>query len=79
MTDKRTTPRHRVFKSGIISFDGAGIDCTVRNVSDGGAQLEVASLQGIPQSFKLAIAADNFLRRCRMVWTTNRRIGVTFD
>ena len=79
MTEKRTEPRHRVFKGGIISFDGAGIDCTVRNLSGSGAGLEVASIQGIPRSFKLAIAADHFLRRCHLVWNSSRRIGVSFD
>ncbi len=77
--EKRTETRHRVFKSGVISFDGAGIDCTVRNISGSGAQLEVARTDNIAPSFKLAIAADNFLRRCRLVWNAGRRIGVKFD
>jgi PilZ domain len=77
--EKRTEARQRVFKSGVISFDGAGIDCTVRNISGSGAQLEVADTDSIAPSFKLAIAADNFLRRCRLVWNAGRRIGVAFD
>jgi hypothetical protein len=79
MTEKRSEPRHRVFKGGSISFDGAGIDCTVRNLSDHGAGIEVASARGVPQSFKLAIAADHFLRRCRLVWNSGRKIGVSFE
>ena len=79
MTERRTEARHRVFKGGVISFGGAGIDCTVRNLSGSGAGLEVESTKGIPLSFKLAIAADDFLRRCHLVWTSERRIGVSFD
>lgn len=79
MTEQRTEPRHRVFKGGVISFDGAGVNCTVRNLSGKGAGLEVENVQGIPQSFKLAIAADHFLRRCRLVWNSGRRIGVSFE
>lgn len=79
MTEKRAQPRHRVFKGGIISFEGNGIDCTVRNISRSGAALDVASAERLPPSFKLAIEADNFLRPCRLVWSAGRRIGVTFD
>lgn len=79
MTERRTEPRHRVFKGGVISFDGGGIDCTVRNLSSHGAGLEVESVRGIPLSFKLAIAADHFLHRCHLVWNSGRRIGVSFD
>lgn len=79
MIEKRSEPRRRVFKGGLISFGGAGIDCTVRNLSQNGAALDVASIAGIPKSFKLAIEADHFLRPCRLVWNSDRRIGVAFD
>jgi hypothetical protein len=35
------------------------IDCTVRNLSDGGALLLVNSLIGIPDSFELTIDSDS--------------------
>ena len=77
--EKRTEPRHRVFKGGIISFEGTGIDCTVRNISDSGAALDVVGVERLPPAFKLAIEADNFLRPCRLVWNAGRRVGVAFD
>src|SRR5665811_2525279 len=43
MEERRAAPRQRVFKAGTIEFDGAAIDCTVRNISDLGAGLDVAS------------------------------------
>ena len=33
--------RHRVWKAGSIVFSGAAIDCTIRNLSETGAALEV--------------------------------------
>jgi hypothetical protein len=48
MAEKRATPRHRVLKSGTISFGGGAIDCTVRNLSTKGAALDVATPVGIP-------------------------------
>ena len=79
MTNKRTAPRQRVLKAGTIAFTGAGIDCTVRNLSEIGAALEVASVVGIPTEFSLVIPSDNVNRKCRVVWRKLNRIGVAFD
>ena len=79
MDEGRKTPRHRVLKAGTISFGGAGISCTVRNLSDTGAALDVTSPVGIPQEFVLVVEADNSSRPCRVVWRKERRIGVTFE
>jgi hypothetical protein len=78
MNEGRKAPRRRVLKGGTISFGGAGISCTVRNLSDIGAALEVSSPIGIPQQFMLVVEADNSTRQCRVVWRKERRIGVTF-
>jgi hypothetical protein len=80
MIEKRIAPRHRVLKQGMLAFGGGGgVDCTVRNISEGGARLEVANPVGLPQSFTLVIQADQFLRRCHPVWSSDKRIGVAFD
>ena len=60
-------------------FGGAGIDCSVRNLSKTGAALEVASVVGVPTDFSLIIQSDNFNRKCRVVWRKLNRIGVAFD
>jgi hypothetical protein len=48
LDEKRGTQRQPILKAGTISFDGSGIDCLVRNMSDEGANLEVESQIGIP-------------------------------
>jgi len=79
MIENRKTQRHRVFKAATIAFNrAAGISCTLRNISDGGACLDVASPLGIPPDFDLHIASDPAARHCRIVWKTERRIGVAF-
>jgi len=78
MGEHRTAPRHRVLKAGTIEFGGGGIDCTVRNLSDSGAALDVASPVGIPDSFDLVITAEHLRKHCRVVWRKEKRIGVTF-
>jgi hypothetical protein len=37
-------------KAGKISFGGGAIDCTVRNLSETGAALEVTTPVGIPEA-----------------------------
>ncbi len=78
LQNNRAALRHRVLKSGSIEFDGGTIDCTIRNVSDTGAAIEVASLQGIPDTFNLRISGDPAPRRCEVAWRADKRIGVAF-
>jgi PilZ domain len=78
MTERRATPRQRVFKAGTIEFDGAGIDCTIRNMSGTGAALEVASLAGIPHEITLNVVTSYIRRPCYVVWRKESRIGVAF-
>lgn len=80
MIERRSTQRHRVFKQGMLAFSGGGgTDCMVRNISETGARIEIASPVGLPSSFTLVIVADHFLRPCRAVWSAGRRIGVAFN
>ncbi|UWU81313.1 PilZ domain-containing protein [Bradyrhizobium huanghuaihaiense] len=78
MIEKRAAQRHRVFKGGTITFEDGGIACTVRNMSAGGAAIELESPVSLPQSFTLSIARDNFVRNCRPVWRSDKRIGLAF-
>lgn len=77
--EKRAAPRHRVLKGGTIAFDGYGVACTVRNLSTSGAAFELAGSVSLPPSFMLVIETDKLIRRCRPVWSREKRIGVAFD
>lgn len=71
--------RQRVLKSGTISFAGGAIDCVMRNVSEGGAALDVESPVGIPDRFDLVMKAETLVRKCWVVWRKDKRIGVSFE
>ncbi len=77
--DNRNSSRHRVRKAGTISYQGSGIECTVHDISLGGANLEVESAIAIPDSFDLLIDAENGKQHCHVVWRKERRIGVAFE
>jgi hypothetical protein len=77
--DRRSESRLRIFKAGTIEFDGAGIDCTVRNISATGAALEVASPVGIPHEITLNVPTRQLRRHSYVVWRKEKKIGVMFD
>ncbi len=78
MIEKRAARRYRVLKGATIAFDGNGMPCTVRNLSASGAAIDLAVPASLPPSFMLVIERDQFVRRCRPVWSNERRIGVAF-
>jgi hypothetical protein len=75
--EHRIATRHRVLKAGSIQFGGGSIDCTVRNISDTGAALDVTSPLGIPAQFTLVTDGNHL--PCRVVWRKEKRIGVAFE
>jgi Diguanylate cyclase, GGDEF domain len=70
----------RVLKAGKIAFNTGRsvVDCTVRALSDSGAEVEVVSTAGIPEKFKLLIEADGISQSCTLVRKMNRRMEVAF-
>ncbi len=75
--EHRIAPRHRVLKGAHIEFGGGAIDCTVRNLSETGAALDVTSPLGIPTEFTLVTGTEHI--PCRVVWRKEKRIGVAFE
>jgi hypothetical protein len=79
MSETRIAPRKRVFKAGTIEFGGGAIDCTVKNLSETGAALEVVTPLFIPDRFTLFVPSAQSKRPCHIVWRKERRIGIAFD
>lgn len=75
----RTEPRHRTLKGARIIFnDGYSVfDCTVRNVSEHGALLQLGDPLGIPTRFELDL--DQRRWPCTVRWRSDKAIGVSFD
>jgi len=62
-----------------IVFDGGRtrVDCVIRNLSDGGAKLEVATVRGIPQTFDLLVPGQR-PHPCKVIWRSLKELGVQF-
>jgi hypothetical protein len=80
MEERRKFQRKRVLKSAKIIFNQrvSTLDCIVKNLSDTGACLQLASPVGFPTTFELCFEGDRSLRPCRLVWQRPDRIGVAF-
>ena len=70
--EKQGSQRQQVLKAGTISFDGSGIDCLVE-MSGEGANLEVESQIGIPNSFDLVIDTSTAITIVTL--SGERRVG----
>jgi hypothetical protein len=73
--------RMRTLKGGRIVFNaGFGVfDCVVRNISQGGAMLQLSGPLGIPSRFELVMDPGTPRRKCTVRWRTDNAIGVSFD
>ena len=77
--EKRLIPRRNTVIPAIIVFDGGRtkIHCVIRNLSEAGAKLEVASVTRIPRVFDLMVPKVR-PQPCLVIWRTLKELGVQF-
>lgn len=81
MRDRRRALRHPSYLGARISYNErrSTVDCLLRNVSERGAKLVVASPGLLPSEFDVYIARQERNRRARIVWQRGgTEFGVTF-
>ena len=78
--NRRTFYRRRLLKSATISPDGLDTvyDGVLRNVSKNGARVRVVSQIGIPNAFKLVSKEEQIDVSARVIWRSEKEIGVEF-
>jgi hypothetical protein len=78
--DTRRAPRVRTFLQGRVSYgDGAlSIDCTVNQLSDVGARVNLGSSFALPDTFEIAIPQRDIVRRAKLVWRKDDQVGIEF-
>lgn len=75
----RRAIRKRTLKEGrIVLSDRSTIDCTIRDLGEGGAKLVFDGLTSLPESFELLIVADNKLMPAQLLWRRGLSVGVAF-
>ena len=53
-------------------------DCTVRDLSDTGAQLTLADVSALPPDFELEIPSKDILVQAHVMWSRGKNHGVRF-
>jgi len=77
--EHRVAPRRRVLKSAKIVFDDwRAIDCTVRDMSETGARIQVGGAHTLPHKFRLLMISENTIRPVQIAWKHNDTLGVAF-
>jgi hypothetical protein len=78
MEENRKASRRRVLEAGTIEFDHGAFSCSVRNLSEIGASLDVPWTQALPNQFVLVLETAEIRRRCHVIWRKENRLGVLF-
>ena len=79
-TDKRASDRRRTVLKGRVLFNNRAsvFDCTVRDLSDTGAQLTLADVSALPPDFELEIPSKDILVQAHVMWSRGKNHGVRF-
>jgi PilZ domain len=77
--ERRKQPRAEVDEAAYVSSGGASTRCRVLKISAEGAAIDVPSAAYVPQRFQLMTEKDRLIRRCRIIWIQQNRIGVAFE
>ncbi len=78
-SERREDRRLSALKSArIVGPDGTMIACRLRNISEGGARLELPGPQLLPHTFTLQVG-DLPPRLCNLRWAKDNLVGVQFQ
>lgn len=77
--EKRLSPRRNTMIEATIVFDGGRtrMRCIIRNLSETGAKVEVASVTKIPRTFDLLVDKVR-PQACAVVWRSMKELGIQF-
>lgn len=79
--DRRRSPRRNVVENAWIIEKKGGwslLDCTVRDLSEGGAKLQIDPALEIPSHFDLLLGNDLAIIPVRIRWRRRNFLGVEF-
>jgi hypothetical protein len=80
-SERRRSQRRSVYLKASISHATLSEDllCTVREISQDGARLELPHARDLPLAFLLRLDGETELRLCTTAWRSDNRVGVEFS
>jgi hypothetical protein len=78
--EKRDARRRRVMSFGLVVPDAGhpGLDCTIRDVSDGGARIGFARTVALPAQFWLIEVRARMAHLAEIAWRNDLEAGLRF-
>jgi hypothetical protein len=79
--NKRHLERARSFLRGVIvhSNGASNTECTIRDISEAGARIQVPRSVTLPEYFDLSIPQKGRHERAKIIWIKDGEIGVIFS
>lgn len=80
LADQRNAERRKMLRAAKIIYNNAMcvINCEIRDISDTGCRVKVASSHGIPDLFTLHIIAGGIRHECEVAWRKPEQMGLKF-
>ena len=80
MTENRSNRRWRTFLKGQVVFNNQNsvLNCSVRDLSDTGAQIHFADVCVLPEEFTLEIPSKHIRLQARVMWSRGAKHGIMF-
>jgi hypothetical protein len=77
--EHRHAQRRRTLKQGrVILTDSTTMDCTIRDLSEGGARLVFGGATQLPKTFALLLLSDHTRRPAELLWQRGLSAGIAF-
>ncbi len=76
--EKRAYPRKQVRLAAKIALGETTADCTVLDISEGGAQVHAPTVLRLPNEVLLLLVRDGLVVRARRVWSRFPLCGLEF-
>jgi hypothetical protein len=78
--ESRRAPRVRTFLQARVSYGDGAIStaCTVNQLSDVGARINIAGTFSLPDTFEIVIPQRGISRRAKLVWRRDDLAGIDF-
>jgi hypothetical protein len=79
MHERRSVGRTRLLKHAKILTNRTTIPCTIVDLTNRGACIELVDAYDVPDRFELSFGNRHAHRACRVTWRTENQLGVAFD
>jgi hypothetical protein len=79
MHERRSVGRTRLLKHAKILANRTTIPCTIVDLTNRGACIELVDARDVPNRFELSFGNRHAHRACRVTWRTENQLGVAFE